>query len=177
MTSDLLRMAASSTQGMLVAPSTRMPSLLFPTPTKAECQSTQALLLKLWKTLLTDCSRNNGQCNLFIQYKQWWATDATIKLFIWCGMNTVLTRKVMKTEHAWHHHRSFNLETNKWQITKSSTETEKCVENNQKTLQCNSYEAQTHQLFVALYTNSGCALLLSNIWKYGVRYLFSIFSS
>lgn len=30
--SDLLRMAASSTQGMFVAPSTKMPSLLFPTP-------------------------------------------------------------------------------------------------------------------------------------------------
>lgn len=34
--SDLLRMAASSTQGMLVAPSTRIPSLLFPTPIKPE---------------------------------------------------------------------------------------------------------------------------------------------
>lgn len=36
MTSDLLRMAESSTQGMLVAPSTKTPSLLFPTPTKTE---------------------------------------------------------------------------------------------------------------------------------------------
>lgn len=35
-TSDLLRMAESSTQGMLVAPSTRIPSLLFPTPKKPE---------------------------------------------------------------------------------------------------------------------------------------------
>lgn len=34
--SDLLRMAASSTQGILVAPSTKIPSLLFPTPTKPE---------------------------------------------------------------------------------------------------------------------------------------------
>lgn len=33
---NLLRMAASSTQGMLVAPSTRIPSLLFPTPTKPD---------------------------------------------------------------------------------------------------------------------------------------------
>lgn len=34
--SDLLRMAESSTQGMFVAPSTRIPSLLFPTPKKEE---------------------------------------------------------------------------------------------------------------------------------------------
>lgn len=32
--SNLLRMAASSTQGMFVAPSTKMPSLLFPTPAR-----------------------------------------------------------------------------------------------------------------------------------------------
>lgn len=36
MISDLLRMAESRTQGMFVAPSTKMPSLLFPTPTKPE---------------------------------------------------------------------------------------------------------------------------------------------
>lgn len=35
-TSDLLRMAESSTQGIFVAPSTRIPSLLFPTPKKEE---------------------------------------------------------------------------------------------------------------------------------------------
>lgn len=35
-TSDLLRMAESSTQGIFVAPSTRIPSLLFPTPKKHE---------------------------------------------------------------------------------------------------------------------------------------------
>lgn len=41
-TSDLLRMAESSTQGIFVAPSTRIPSLLFPTPEKEESRYNMA---------------------------------------------------------------------------------------------------------------------------------------
>lgn len=37
---DLLRIAASRTQGMLVAPRTNIPSLLLPTPAKERCQQT-----------------------------------------------------------------------------------------------------------------------------------------
>ncbi len=37
---DLLRIAASSTQGMLVAPRTKTPSLLLPTPAEERCPQT-----------------------------------------------------------------------------------------------------------------------------------------
>lgn len=64
-------MAASSTQGMLVAPSTKMPSLLFPTPTKPERFSQNEhflhpLMSLLGKTVCTQWKISTVYCMYYI---------------------------------------------------------------------------------------------------------------